>query len=258
MNVLVAIAVSTNQQPVNLFLSDEDVATVPGPPTPNRNRVKARDSTEVLEAVVNDNNLKPEDLSGGELEKIVIVEGDDDNNDDDGDGKEEVKRKPQGKWKKKEKTSILMDDRSDLDEKVAAAKKKWRTASVGAKAAEDDDNDDQDAAATLPPRHHRSAKKRVVYFTKSDWETESDEDGDDAPKKGSAKKKADTSNGKGRGKKASKGSGGKKRMSTDSNSDEFADSRIVAPADLSSLPLALSSSLTDKSMDFDELGNGVR
>ncbi len=94
-----------------LFLSDEDVATVPGPPTPNRNRVKAKDSPEVFEAVVNDNNLKPEDLSGGELEKIVIVEkdGDGDDNDDDGDGKEEVKRKPQVKRKKKEKASIKME-----------------------------------------------------------------------------------------------------------------------------------------------------
>ena len=140
-----------------------------------------------------------------------------------------------------------MDDGSDLDGKVAAAKKKWRTASAGVKAAEDDQ-----VAATSPPRPRRSAKKRVVYFTKSDSEMESDEDGDEAPKKGSAKKKSDESNGKGRGKKASKGGGGKKRISIDSDSDQLADACIVAPADLSSLPLALLSSLTDKSMDFDE------
>jgi hypothetical protein len=165
-----------------------------------------------------------EDLSGGELEKIVVVEKDrdrDDDDDDDRDGKEEVKRKPQGKRKKKEKASIKMDDGSDSDGKVAAAKKKRRTASTGAKAAEDDDDDDQDVAAASPPRPRRSAKKKVVYFTKSDSETESDEDGNEAPKKGSAKKKADASNGKGRGKKASKGGGGKKRMSVDSDSDEF-------------------------------------
>jgi hypothetical protein len=84
-----------------------------------------------------------EDLSGGELEKIFIVEKDG----DDRDGKEEVYRKPQGKWKKKEK-SIILDDGSDLDGKVAATKKKWRTASAGVKAAEDDQEDDQDVAAT--------------------------------------------------------------------------------------------------------------
>jgi hypothetical protein len=92
----------------------------------------------------------------------------------------------------------------------------------------------------------------VVYFTKSDSEMESNENGDEAPKKGSAKKKSDGSNGKGMGKKASKGGRGKKRISIDGDSNELADSCIVAPADLSSLPLALLSSLTDKSMDFDE------
>ncbi len=40
----------------------------------------------------------------------------------------------------------------------------------------------------------RSAKKRVVYFDKSDLELESDEDGDEAPKKRSFKKKANTEN----------------------------------------------------------------
>jgi len=40
------------------FLSDEDVATVSGPSTPNWNRVKAKDSPEVFEAVVNDDDLK--------------------------------------------------------------------------------------------------------------------------------------------------------------------------------------------------------
>ncbi len=40
------------------FLSDEDVATVSGPSTPNWNRVKAKDSPEVFEAVVNDEDLK--------------------------------------------------------------------------------------------------------------------------------------------------------------------------------------------------------
>ncbi len=40
------------------FLSDEDVATVSGPSTPNWNRVKAKESPEVFEAVVNDDDLK--------------------------------------------------------------------------------------------------------------------------------------------------------------------------------------------------------
>jgi hypothetical protein len=40
----------------------------------------------------------------------------------------------------------------------------------------------------------RSAKKRVVYFDKSDSELESDEDGDEAPKKRSFKKKANATN----------------------------------------------------------------
>ena len=43
-------------------------------------------------------------------------------------------------------------------------------------------------------RPSRSAKKRVVYFDKSDLELESDEDGDEAPKKRSFKKKANTEN----------------------------------------------------------------
>jgi hypothetical protein len=41
-------------------------------------------------------------------------------------------------------------------------------------------------------RPSRSAKKRVVYFVKSDSELESDEDGDDASKKRSFKKIANT------------------------------------------------------------------
>ena len=41
------------------FSSDEDVATVPGPPTPNWYRAKAKDPPEVFEAVVNDDDLKP-------------------------------------------------------------------------------------------------------------------------------------------------------------------------------------------------------
>jgi hypothetical protein len=40
----------------------------------------------------------------------------------------------------------------------------------------------------------RSVKKRVVYFAKSDSELESDEDGDEAPKKRSFKKKANATN----------------------------------------------------------------
>ncbi len=45
--------------------SDEDTVSssfssnVPGPPTPNRNRVKVKDPPEVFEAVVNDDDLKP-------------------------------------------------------------------------------------------------------------------------------------------------------------------------------------------------------
>jgi hypothetical protein len=57
-----------------------------------------------------------------------------------------------------------MDNCSDLDRKISATKKLTS----------------------------RSAKKRVVYFTKSDLETESDEDSDEAPKKRSFKKKANT------------------------------------------------------------------
>ena len=41
-------------------------------------------------------------------------------------------------------------------------------------------------------RPSRSAKKRVVYFDKSDSELESDEDGNEASKKRSFKKKANT------------------------------------------------------------------
>ena len=41
------------------FSFDEDVATVPGPPTPNRNCVKAKDPPEVVEAVVDNDDLKP-------------------------------------------------------------------------------------------------------------------------------------------------------------------------------------------------------
>jgi hypothetical protein len=43
-------------------------------------------------------------------------------------------------------------------------------------------------------RPSRSAKKRVVYFDKSDLELESDEDGNEAPKNRSFKKKANTEN----------------------------------------------------------------
>jgi hypothetical protein len=57
---------------------------------------------------------------------------------------------------------IKMDDSSDSDGKVSATKKKR----------------DQDVVAFLPPRPRRSAKKRMVYYTKSDSETEFDEDGD--------------------------------------------------------------------------------
>ena len=41
------------------FSSDEDVATIPGPPTPNQNCVKAKDPPDVFEAVVNDDDLNP-------------------------------------------------------------------------------------------------------------------------------------------------------------------------------------------------------
>ena len=54
-----------------------------------------------------------------------------------------------------------MDDCSDSDGKVSATKKKR----------------DQDVVDFLPQQPSRSAKKRVVYFTNSDSETESDEDG---------------------------------------------------------------------------------
>ena len=67
-----------------------------------------------------------------------------------------------------------MVDCSDSDGKVSATKKKR----------------DQDVAAFLPTRPHRSGKKRVVYFTKSDSETEPDEDNNEALKKRSFKKKA--------------------------------------------------------------------
>ena len=63
----------------------------------------------------------------------------------------------------KEEGSIEMDY-SDSDRKVPATKK----------------------------RPSRSAKKRVVYFDKSDSELESDEDGNEASKKRSFKKKANT------------------------------------------------------------------
>ncbi len=53
----------------------------------------------------------------------------------------------------------------------------------------DEKKRDQDVMAFLPLRPCRSAKKRVVYYTKSDSETESDEDSDKAPKKRSIKKK---------------------------------------------------------------------
>ena len=43
-------------------------------------------------------------------------------------------------------------------------------------------------------QHSRSAKKRVVYFDKSDLDLECDEDGDEAPKKRSFKKKANATN----------------------------------------------------------------
>jgi hypothetical protein len=62
----------------------------------------------------------------------------------------------------KEEATIEMDDCSDLDRKVPVTKK-------------------------LPSR---SAKKRVVYSDKGDSELECDEDGDEAPKKRSFKKKA--------------------------------------------------------------------
>ena len=61
----------------------------------------------------------------------------------------------------KEEVTIEMDDCSDLDRKVPVNKK-------------------------LPSR---SAKKRVVYSDKGDSELECDEDGDEAPKKRSFKKK---------------------------------------------------------------------
>jgi hypothetical protein len=63
---------------------------------------------------------------------------------------------------------------NDSDGKVSVTKKKR----------------DQDNVALLPQRPSRSIKKRVVYFPKSDSETESDEDGNMAPKKRSFKKKA--------------------------------------------------------------------
>jgi hypothetical protein len=64
----------------------------------------------------------------------------------------------------KEKATIEMDNCSDSDRKVSATKKipSWST------------------------------KKRVVYFAKSNSELESDEDGNEASKKRSFKKKANT------------------------------------------------------------------
>ena len=71
-----------------------------------------------------------------------------------------------------------MDDCSDSGGKVSATKKKR----------------DQDVVDFFPQQPSRSAKKRVIYFTKSDSELESEDDGDEAPKKRSFKKKANATN----------------------------------------------------------------
>ncbi len=69
-----------------------------------------------------------------------------------------------------------MNDCSDSDGKISATNKKR----------------DQDVVTFLLLRPPRSVKKMVVYFTKSDLELESEDDGDKAPKKRSFMKKAST------------------------------------------------------------------
>ena len=170
-----------------------------------------------------------EEMSEIELGKIITLKEDD--------------NKVIGK-RKKEKISIMGDDKV-----VVAKKKRCTSASFNTKAVNDEDDhedddvdDDEMLVGGRAPR--RSAKKKVTYFTKSDSEMDSDEedsnDDDEViksklkPKKG-AKMAAVKSN---------KVSNGKKRMTIDSDSDEFELEPDIADDDDESIA-------ADSEEDFD-------
>jgi hypothetical protein len=200
---------------VSKVFKDEDTGT----DRPFSGTVTSYDPEEGLYSVTYEDG-DTEDMSERDLETLVdsVV---DDYDDDARDAK-----KRQGKRKEKVSAKRMDDDGSDSDGEIIATKKKRRTSVM-----DTDDEDDNVHAKEAPSAtddaplgrgSRRSAKKKVIYYTKSDSEMESEEDSaDEALKSRSFKKKVTGNNGKGGGTRVTKGGGGKKRMSADSDSDEF-------------------------------------